>query len=243
MTDDAPRIATELWDRVIALAECIAPDQWSWPTPCTEWDVHDLAAHMNAVQIDLDTNREPEGGRWPLDPWTAAGVAARRDWTPERLLDGLREARASHARRLAGVMDWNAVVRGPGGEMSETRLLHARCFDTWCHLWDLSVALGEPFDLKDRSDAAALAYEWVLGFVPYLFVKRVGAGEGATLRVLDRVLVVRDGRASWGDGESDSAVTGPPAVLTLVVSGRQVDGLEWRGPYGEAFVSRARLFG
>lgn len=150
------------------------------------------------------------------------------------------------------------MTQGPAGPTTHDGLFHSRAFDVWVHVRDLREALGEPLDLTDACEGAAAAHNFVLGLLPWMFAKRAGAPEGATMRVAlgtpldhDSVLCMRDGRATWDPtaDPGDCALTGLPAALTLLVAGRgspqrwrDAGALNWDGNRGEEFVERARLF-
>jgi uncharacterized protein (TIGR03083 family) len=263
----APEDVGALWDRIIALADGLDADQLALATPCTEWDVKDLLAHCAALQTMFDGSAPqpeppagwaPAEGTSPTDAWTAAGVVARRDWSIEDVLGELRAARDGHVARLAAVTDWDAGAQGPAGPTTEAGLVEVRCFDLWVHLWDLHTALGETMDLDDRSPAAATGHRFVFDRVPWMYAKKAGAPEGSTMRVslgppldVDTVVVRPDRRAAFDPDADpgDCAVTGSPAALTLLCSGRESPehwreqgGLDWSGERGAEFVARARLF-
>jgi uncharacterized protein (TIGR03083 family) len=264
---EPPGAMGALWDHAVAEAQAIADDQWDLPVPwCPQWRVADLVSHLGGLQSALNGAPQPEPphGFQPspdVDRFTAAmepGIAARRDWTPQQRLDELRDASDAHVAVLAAVEDWTEPTVGPTGPTTQLGLYAARAFDVWVHLQDLREALGHPVDTDDRSPAAAAAYLFVLNVVPWMFVKRAGAGEGATMRVTlgpplehDNVLKVVDGRAAW-DPQADPGdcyVAGTPAALTLLVAGRgsadrwrDAGVLRWAGPRGEDFVERAGMF-
>lgn len=249
--------AGQLWDRVLALAERAGAGDWARPTPCEDWDVHDLFAHLSAVQTGFDGGVQPDATAAFAARW-AGGVEARRGWSAGQVVDELRAARAGHVARLAAVTDWDAPTPGPLGETTEAGLYRVRCYDLWVHTWDLATALGVPFDLDDAAPGAVEAHRYVLGLVPWMFAKPVGAADGAALRlrlseplVFDRVLALHGRRAGWDDQAEPGqcVVTGKPAALTLLASGRgtpegwrEAGALEWEGPRGREFVYRARLF-
>jgi uncharacterized protein (TIGR03083 family) len=261
--------AGQLWDRVLVLAERARAEDWTRPTPCEDWDVHDLFAHLSGVQTGFDNPTPPAQpqpppvgpqpeGMDPFDAQWAAGIAARREWAPHQVVDELHAARAGHVARLAGVSDWDAPARGPLGETTEAGLYQVRCFDLWVHGWDLATALGQPFELDDDAPGAVQAYRYALDLVPWMFAKKVGAADGATLRLrlseplaFDRVLALHGRRAGWDDqaDPGECLVAGKPAALTLLTSGRgtpegwrDAGALDWDGPRGREFVHRARMF-
>lgn len=262
----APDDVGALWDRMIGLAERLDADDRSRPTPCPEWDVRDLLLHCSGLQTMFDGGPQPDPpdgwappeGRHPRDAWTAAGVAARRDWSWEQVLTELRAAREGHVARLRAVTDWDAETVGPTGPTTEAGLVTVRCFDLWVHVQDLLAALGQPLELDDTTPAAEACHRFVVGRVPIIHAKVVGAPEGSALALhlgapleVDTTVVVRDGRAAFDDGAPAAAdeVTASPAALTLLLSGRedethwqQLGELDWSGDLGEAFVARARMF-
>lgn len=265
MTDRAAA-AQQLWDRLIVVAEAVQGDDWRRPTPCPLWSVHDLVAHLSAIQLLFDggpdvappDDWQPPADMAPLDVWTERGVAARRSWSPAELLAELHAARDGHVARLQATQDWDEATQGPVGPTTQAGLFAVRCFDLWVHLQDLHLALDQPVDAPDVTAAAQAGHGYVLNLVPWLFGKRAGAPEGATMRVTlgppldhDSVLRVVDGRARWDPGADagSDAVTADPAGFTLLAAGRgtpqqwqQAGLLDWSGDLGSQFVERARLF-
>jgi uncharacterized protein (TIGR03083 family) len=263
---DRAEAAAGLWDRIIDEVTELADADWSRSTPCPGWDVHDLIGHLSGLQVQFDggdTVPPPEG--WepdpdlpPMDAWTAAGVAARRDWLREDLLTELRHARNGHVDRLSKVEDWSAPADGPLGRTTEDGLFQVRMFDLWVHLQDLRVTLGKDVEADDISPAASVCHGYVFGLAPWLFVKRAGAQEHATMALrfgppldVDTVVEVSMGRGRLTPeaDPGECAVTGKPAGLTLLAAGRrdaaalrEAGLLDWSGPRGEEFVQRARLF-
>lgn len=256
-----------LWEQAITLAERLAPEDWQRPVPwCPDWNVADLVSHLGGLQSSLNGAPQPEPaaevpteeGRSPFDHSVAVNVAARRNWNPPRRIDELRRAADAHVAHLQSVTEWLEEAQGPLGRTTQDGLFRVRTFDVWVHLADLRDAIGEPLDLDDASPGAESAHGYVLGLVPWLFVKRAGAQDGATMRVTlgaplnhDSVLEVVERRATWNPAGDPGgcSVTGKPAAFTLMVAGRgepehwqAQDALAWTGPRGAEFVERARLF-
>ena len=256
-----------LWEQAIHLAENLHDDDWSRPVPWTPaWTVADLISHLGGLQSAMNGDPQPEApDGWepppsdsPFDHAMAWPIQTRRDWSPAQRLEELRRAADDHVAALEGTSDWLEVAQGPAGPTTKDGLFHTRCFDVWVHLQDLHEALGRPVRLDDTSEGAAVAHNFVLGLVPWLFAKRAGAQEGATMRVAlgpplehDNVLCVTEGRATWDQtaDPGDCSVTGLPAGLTLLVTGRATPqrwrdegALDWTGPRGAEFVERARMF-
>jgi uncharacterized protein (TIGR03086 family) len=109
----------------------VAPDTMVRATPCPEWDVGAVIAHV--VESNLWVAQLLETGDFEAiaileDPVGSDPVAA---W--ERSVDRLaRELRRGLER----------PVRHPLGVVPAGRLLFFRCSDTLVHAWDLARALG-----------------------------------------------------------------------------------------------------
>ncbi|MET9505536.1 TIGR03086 family metal-binding protein [Streptomyces sp. NPDC006622] len=129
------------------LIAAIQPEQWTAPTPCTEWDVRDVVRHL--VGMDLVFAAMIEGG--PL---------------PEREADPLgddpvRAYRASSAALLAafagpGVLE--RTFRSPMGSATGAERLQIRLCDLLAHGWDLAQATGVPARLPEDLAEQALAF-------------------------------------------------------------------------------------
>lgn len=227
--------------------------------------MHDLVAHFAGVQTFFDGTAEqpeppegwePEAGLSKIDTWTERGVVARRGWTREQLLDEIAVAAEGHVARLES-KDPDDECFGPFGQTTERDLFATRMLDMWVHVQDLAIALGDKLDTSDRSAAARVSVERMLGRVPIITVKHAGAGDGDRLRVVldeplphDAVVAVTGGRGAWTqDGGADAEVRGNPVAFALLLSGRgsaegwRDDGLlDWHGELAESFVRRARIF-
>ena len=109
----------------------VGADQWSLPTPCTDWTVLDLAAHVIATHRGVLCNLE--GGK-PDE------VDKEGDLTPqwERASQGIIDALADETK--AGT-----TVGGMFGEQTfESLVGRLLCTDTLVHSWDLARATGQP---------------------------------------------------------------------------------------------------
>lgn len=121
------------------LVDEVGADQWSAPTPCTDWDVRDLVGHLvgvNMVFTALLRNQEPpERGTDPLgeDPADAYRQSAR----------GLVDAFNQH-----GVLD--RAFSGPLGTATGAERLHIRIADLLAHGWDLARATDRAVDVPEE---------------------------------------------------------------------------------------------
>ncbi len=131
-----------LVDRYVAASEgfarrlrLVGDDQWTAPTPCTDWDVRALTNHV--AQGNLNYIRLLEGA-------TAADFLRLRD--ADALGSDPVGRFAASARGCAeayaapGALD--RVVDHPSGKLTGRQALAVRTTDTVIHTWDLARAVG-----------------------------------------------------------------------------------------------------
>ncbi|MFF4987275.1 TIGR03086 family metal-binding protein [Streptosporangium saharense] len=121
--------------------------QWSAPTPCAEWTVRDLVAHLVVTnrmmtafltgQAPPDRSADPLGGD-PLGAYRESGTA-------------LRAAFA-----LPGVLE--RTHEGALGAATGAVRLRWRLADLLTHAWDLSRATGRPAEMPQDLVEQALAF-------------------------------------------------------------------------------------
>lgn len=123
----------------------VRADQLGVPTPCRDWDVQTLLAHMiGAVSaIGASAAGQPAG---------ASGALALSD-------DPAAQFRATADATLAvwqtpGALD--RVVKGPGGPMPARALAGINLLDTATHSWDIAMATGQDPSLPDPVARLAL---------------------------------------------------------------------------------------
>jgi uncharacterized protein (TIGR03086 family) len=116
------------------------PDQWSLPTPCSEWTVKDLVAHV------IDTQRRVMGLLGgPVTPADPDGdLLAQWSEAQSALLEAVRDPARADAliQAFAGPTKFVELVGG------------LACSDTVVHTWDLARATGQPETL----DAGAVEH-------------------------------------------------------------------------------------
>ncbi len=145
-------VATDEFGRRVA-----AVDQggWTGATPCSDWDVHYLTAHvvggnrfavlilggMSATDAIEEVMSVPQLGDDALAAWAITSVAQRDAFTAATALD--------------------RPVDHPLGEITGRELLEFRVFDMTLHAWDLARSIGA----SERLDADLV--DAVLGIVEH----------------------------------------------------------------------------
>ena len=125
----------------------VRPEQWSGPTPCTDWTVRRLVDHligMNRVFTALLDDQPPprrDAGHIEEDP-----VGAYRD----------SAATLQSAFEQPGVLQ--RTFSGPLGAASGAERLHIRLYDLLAHGWDLAKATGQPVELPEDAAEQAMAF-------------------------------------------------------------------------------------
>jgi len=136
---------TRAFAAVDDLIASIRPEQWSALTPCSEWTVRRLVAHligMNRVFVAL-LNDEPTPRLAGAPPVEADPVGTFRD--------------SAVALRAAFEPTWRprTHLRRPLGAATGSERLQIRLYDLLAHGWDLARATGQPTALpEDRAEQA-----------------------------------------------------------------------------------------
>ena len=117
----------------------IQPSQLDAPTPCKDFTVGGVLAHMTGLASGFGPmfrGEEPPSG----DPADDDGTAmARFDTAMGALLDDVQSP---------GALD--RTIRTPGGEMPGAVFARLVAFDGLVHGWDLATSTGQPWDLDDE---------------------------------------------------------------------------------------------
>jgi len=138
--------AAQQW--VATLLRGVAPEQLAAPTPCSEYDVLRLAAHLCAgtdkvagVAAGLDPRQLPSTTEVDAarlaDDFATRATRAQEAWRDDALL----------ARTLTA----------PFGEAPGALALGAFLMETVAHGWDLAAATGQPAEVDPAVAAAAYA--------------------------------------------------------------------------------------
>ena len=181
-TDADPREAlamTQAW--VAGLLAGVGPEQLALPTPCAEFDVAALVAHLYGVADRIEVMGQ---GR------PAASAPAVADALPDDLAAGYR-ARAE--RSQAAWTDDAALTRvvlAPFGPLPGHQVVGVYVSEQLAHGWDLAVATGQPAEapaelvaLGERSIRVVLDPIPRGGPVPFGPAVEPAPGAGPTARL------------------------------------------------------------
>lgn len=143
---------------VSELARAIPADRLADPTPCDDFDVRTLLAHL------VTTVRRPAALAAGTDPMAHALVSA-------DVLDDPAAAYATESAALraawsgpAGDALLDRVVRVPWGEVPGRDALWGFTNETLVHGWDLAVATGQDPECDPGTSRTVL--EWVRPTIP-----------------------------------------------------------------------------
>jgi len=132
------RAATALFGEQLSQ---VGDDDWANPTPCDDWDVRTLVAHVvigealvaglfrgdgGAVSVEVDTSVL---GPSPMATWRGTALAALEAAGGDGVLD------ATHAY--------------PSGDFPGSVIVGFRTADNLVHAWDLARACGRDLELPD----------------------------------------------------------------------------------------------
>ena len=128
----------------------VGEGDWQRTTPCPEWTVRELVAHMTegneriAARLVGRADTSPANGG-NTDPRDAYRRSA------ERLLEAVGSP---------GALKGSVALSGPGGtpigDIPASVAVQMRTVDNLVHGWDLAVALGRPLACPDALAATAL---------------------------------------------------------------------------------------
>ncbi|MER7045450.1 TIGR03086 family metal-binding protein [Streptomyces jumonjinensis] len=186
-------------DGVALLLGGVGDERLGDPTPCSDYSVRELLAHLvGLVAAFRDTARKDLGPTTDTDP-RAVPLVLPDDWR-ELLPRRLEELVAAWARPGA----WDGETRAGGVDLPSAIAGRIAMNELTVHGWDLARATGQPYAPDEASlrvsyelmrptgdDGADAAREGIFGPV-------VPVPDGASL--LDRVVGVNGRRPDWRPG-------------------------------------------
>lgn len=162
--EEAHRLLTTALSRFMTLIESLNADDWSKPTACTAWNVHDMVAHQAGGYASGTSYKEmirqytskPKPGQLPEDAINELQVGERVNKTPAELIAELKQVSEVAAYNWAygfNAIKWVVTPHPVGGFMPIRHLMwviHSR--DTWMHRLDICRAANRPFEQTREHD-------------------------------------------------------------------------------------------
>ncbi|MFC4334222.1 TIGR03086 family metal-binding protein [Salininema proteolyticum] len=144
MAHDFSMDLAAVFDRTADIISHIEPDEWDRPTPCSEWNVREVVAHLvlgNRAYVSRMRGEPPERSPFPRpgdDDVLGDDPARTYRCSAASLLD---EIEAPDAMERTYELPFTTVT----GEAA----LRIRMTDNLVHGWDLSRATGHPLHYSD----------------------------------------------------------------------------------------------
>ena len=228
--------------RLVDLFRGFDDDNWSAPTRCTEWSVHDVVRHLADVTVRLvallrGDSLEGVGfgvvGPGGFDPRTTPDAWLERSAgeRPAETIGNFERASAQLLAQVDTLTDEGATITMPwlyGPVPWSIAVLHA-FWDAWLHERDIVVPLGRAHESPDIEDRTAATYGLLMSCVPSLLlgasideaVVLDGPGGGTFhLAVHDRVVTVRGDEGTRDEEALRGAL--PDVVDSLLGRGQEI---------------------
>lgn len=195
MTTDIRDLNRRTVDYSVEIVSHLTADDLDRPTPCAEWTVADLLAHMTVQHRGFAAAARGNGA--DLDVWKVQPLAA----------DPVKDYAEAAADVIAAYAELDSLDQlfalpefGPGVEVPGNMAIRAHFIDYVVHGWDMARALNVPFHLHD--DFVDLALE-VTQMVPTGEARKATSAFSAELPIapdadpLDRILAHLGRNPSW----------------------------------------------
>ena len=223
--DEAHRLLTTALSHFLTLIESLDADDWSKPTACTAWNIHDMVAHQAGGYASGTSYKEmirqytskPKPGQLPEDAINDLQVGERAEKTPAELIAELKQIGTKAIHNWAfgfNAIKWVATPHPVGGFMPIRHLMwviHSR--DTWMHRMDICRATNRPFEQTREHDGRIVELV-VLDTAKKLRKRLNGKAINLTLHG------VSGGEWQIGDGEPVSSLEMDALDFNIFVSGR-----------------------
>ncbi len=167
--DEMVGLATTEYSRTLKLINGMSDSDWERPTPCSDWSVQLLVAHMLGASEANASLRENVWqlvrGAWRArkrtvnlaDGVSSVQVDARKRLSPTELserMNAVAERAIKGRRRFPRLLRPLRIPDPTGGWVSAGFLMDvAYTRDQWMHRWDLATALEQPFEATEDHDA------------------------------------------------------------------------------------------
>ncbi|MQY20374.1 TIGR03086 family metal-binding protein [Nocardia macrotermitis] len=138
-------------DYSVEIVNHLTPDHLDRPTPCSDWTVTDLLAHMTIQHRGFAAAACGNGA--DLDVWKVQPLAADplRDYA-----DAVAEVTAAYDQPDILERTFDLPEFGPGAQAPGAFALQVHFIDYVVHAWDIARALHVPYHLADDFIAPSL---------------------------------------------------------------------------------------
>jgi len=178
-----------VWASTAALGDELDETEWKQPSECPGWTVQDNLVHLTALERFIlgdplpseDVPDDLPHVKNDIGKANERWIESRRSWTGADALAEFRAATGARIEQLRGLDDAGFAADSwtPMGPGTVADLLRFRIFDSWVHEQDMRRGLDRPGDLD--SPAARQALDMMVGVLPYIVGKKVGAPDGSTV--------------------------------------------------------------
>ena len=174
--DEARRLATTEYERVVSQLRSLGADDWAAPTACPGWDVRAMAGHTVGMMGDFTSLRRmmrrmrsaaraAKGTGGPMvDSMTAQQVAEQADLSTTALIERAAETGPCAARwrtSTPSLLRRMPVKESVGGVPETWRLAYLfdviLTRDPWMHRSDIACATGRAMELTPDHDGRIVA--------------------------------------------------------------------------------------
>jgi uncharacterized protein (TIGR03083 family) len=161
---------------VLDVARSLSTKEWTAASACAGWRVQDVVAHLACTfRTVAEPGTLPPGVAGDLQATQEVGVAQRRDWSPDRVLDEYEELAPRALEALAGLqaptVAETVVPIEDAGRYPLHLVVNALAFDHYCHLGnDILRPLGPVDRPAPPADDLRLGatLEWLLAGIPQM---------------------------------------------------------------------------
>lgn len=172
-SDEMQVLATEEYRRIIELLRSLETSDWERPTPCGEWSIREIVAHLlgtaeanasikqNLIQMFRGRGRAKARGSHLVDGINEVQVHDRRHLTPQELMDRLERVYKKAVRgryKTPRLIRRISMADPTGGKMTMGHLVDiVYTRDEWMHRIDICTATGRVAEMDPAHDGRIVA--------------------------------------------------------------------------------------
>jgi uncharacterized protein (TIGR03083 family) len=161
---------------VLAIAKSLSEAEWLAPSGCEGWRTKDVVAHLACTfRTVVEPGTLPPGVAGDLEATQEVGVAERKDWAPERVLEEYQDLAGRGIEALAGLqapgIAESVIPIENAGQYPLHMVANALAFDHYCHLRnDILTPRGSVDRPSPPHDDLRLGatMEWLIAGLPQM---------------------------------------------------------------------------